>query len=42
MAEKGKFEDIRFIWVKGHDKDRHNNEVDRKAVEEARKIEKGE
>lgn len=42
MAEKEKFADIRFIWVKGHGKDRHNNEVDRKAVEEARKIEKGE
>lgn len=42
MTEKEKFADIRFIWVKGHGKDRHNNEVDRKAVEEARKIEKGE
>lgn len=37
MAEKEKFTDIRFIWVKGHDKNAHNNDVDRKAVEEARK-----
>ena len=38
MAEKGKFADIRFIWVKGHDKDRHNNDVDRQAVAEAKKV----
>ena len=38
MAEKEKFEDIRFIWVKGHDKDRHNIEVDKQAVMEARKV----
>ena len=37
MAEKEKFADIRFIWVKGHDKNVHNNEVDRLAVMEARK-----
>lgn len=42
MSEKEKFSDIQFVWVKGHDKDRHNIDVDRKAVEEARKIEKGE
>ena len=38
MEEKEKFVDIRFIWVKGHDKDRHNIEVDRMAVMEARKV----
>lgn len=38
MAEKGKFANIRFIWVKGHDKDRHNIEVDKMAVMEARKV----
>lgn len=37
MAEKGEFADIKFIWVKGHDKNVHNNEVDRRAVEEAKK-----
>lgn len=37
MTEKEKFADIRFIWAKGHDKSKHNNDVDRKAVEEARK-----
>lgn len=37
MEEKEKFADIRFIWVKGHDKDRHNIEVDKIAVEEAKK-----
>ena len=37
MTEKGKFADIKFIWVKGHDKNVHNNEVDRQAVAEARK-----
>lgn len=38
MTEKNKFADIRFIWVKGHDKNVHNNDVDRAAVMEARKI----
>lgn len=38
LAEKEKFTEIKFIWVKGHDKNRHNNEVDRRAVEEARKV----
>lgn len=37
MAEKEKFVDIQFIWGKGHDKNVHNNEVDRRAVEEVRK-----
>lgn len=38
LAEKGKFRDIRFIWVKGHEKNRNNNEVDRLAVMEAKNI----
>lgn len=38
MAEKDKFSDIRFIWVKGHDKNRHNNEVDHAAYMEARRV----
>lgn len=38
MAEKEKFADIRFIWIKGHDKDRHNIEVDKMAVMETRKV----
>lgn len=38
IKEKGKFKDINFLWIKGHDKDRHNNDVDRRAVEEARKV----
>ena len=38
MEEKRKFRDINFFWVKGHDKNQHNNEVDHKAVEEARKM----
>ncbi len=37
MREKEKFKDIKFLWVKGHDKNRHNNDVDRRAVEEARR-----
>lgn len=37
-AEKRKFADIQFIWVKGHDKDRHNIEVDSRAVAEAKKV----
>lgn len=37
MKEKDKFSDIRFIWVKGHDKNRHNNDVDRMAVMESKK-----
>lgn len=38
LAEKEKFVEIKFVWVKGHDKNQHNNEVDRRAVEEARKV----
>lgn len=38
MAEKEKFSDIRFIWVKGHDISKHNNDVDRIAKKEAGKI----
>lgn len=37
MEEKEKFADIRFIWVKGHDKNRHNIEVDKQAILEAKK-----
>lgn len=35
--EKSRFSNIRFIWVKGHDKNKHNNDVDRLAVEEAKR-----
>ncbi len=38
MQEKEKFRDIKFLWVKGHDKNSHNNDVDRRAVKEARKV----
>lgn len=38
MAEKAKFADIKLILVKGHDKDRHNIEVDRQAIAEAKKV----
>ena len=38
LAEKEKFSDIQFLWVKGHDKNQHNIEVDKRAVEEARKV----
>ena len=38
MEEKDKFADVQFIWVRGHDKDIHNIEVDRQAVMEARKV----
>lgn len=37
LAEKDKFADIKFIWVKGHGKNQHNIEVDKRAVMEARK-----
>lgn len=40
MVEKGKFADIKFVLVRGHDKNVHNNDVDRRAVEEARKTKK--
>lgn len=38
LAEKEKFSDIQFLWAKGHDKNQHNIEVDKRAVEEARKV----
>lgn len=34
-AERAKFKDIKFEWVKGHSNDPHNIEVDQKAFEEA-------
>lgn len=37
IAEKEKFAEIKFVWVKGHDKNQHNNEVDKQAVAEAKK-----
>jgi ribonuclease HI len=37
MREKKKFSNIRFLWVKGHDKNRHNIDVDRQAVEESKR-----
>lgn len=37
MTEKDKFLDIKFVWVKGHDKNKHNNDVDRVANMEAKK-----
>lgn len=38
MTEKNKFADIRFVWVKGHDKNKHNNDVDRVANMEVKKV----
>lgn len=38
MSEKEKFADIKFIWVKGHDKNVHNNDVDGRAAAEAKKV----
>lgn len=38
LAEKEKFADIQFIWVKGHDKNQHNIDADKRAVMEARKV----
>lgn len=38
LAEKEKFKDIKFLWVKGHDKNRHNIDVDKQAVAEAKKV----
>ena len=38
LAEKDKFADIKFIWVKGHDKNQHNIDVDKRAVMEARNV----
>lgn len=36
MREVKGFEEITFKWVKGHDKNRHNIDVDREAVKESR------
>lgn len=38
MSEKEKFAYIKFVWVKGHDKNVHNNQVDHAAYMEARRI----
>lgn len=35
MREKKQFANIAFMWVKGHDKNQHNIDVDRRANEEA-------
>lgn len=37
ITERKKFRDIKFFWVKGHEKDQHNIEVDRAANAEAEK-----
>lgn len=37
MEERRKFSNIRFFWVKGHDINKHNNDVDFLAVSEAKK-----
>ncbi len=37
MEEMRKFKDIRFFWVKGHNKNIHNIDVDRRAVEESKR-----
>lgn len=36
--EVRKFRNIEFIWVKGHDKDVHNKEVDKMVVAESNKM----
>lgn len=36
--EVRKFRNIEFIWVKGHDKDAHNKEVDKMVVAESNKM----
>lgn len=38
MAEKEKFADIKFVWIKGHNISKHNNDVDKIAKKEAEKI----
>lgn len=35
MKERNRFSDIKFLWVKGHDKNQHNIEVDKLAFGEA-------
>lgn len=37
IEETSKFSDIKFFWVKGHDKNQHNNDVDKAAAAEAKK-----
>ena len=37
IAERKKFRDIKFFWVKGHEKDQHNIDVDKAANAEAEK-----
>lgn len=37
MQEKLRFYNIKFFWVKGHDKNQHNIDVDMAAVAESRK-----
>lgn len=37
MQEKRRFYSIKFFWVKGHDKNQHNIDVDMAAVAESRK-----
>lgn len=37
FAEVEKFSDLEVRWVRGHDKDRHNNDVDKLAYETALK-----
>lgn len=37
MRGRQKFASIKFIWVKDHDKNKHNNDVDCHAVAESRK-----
>lgn len=40
MAERKRFRDLRFLWVKGHDKSQHNIDVDREAVKKSRLADK--
>lgn len=37
MQEKRRFSSIKFFWVKGHDENQHNIDVDMAAVAESRK-----
>ena len=40
MEERKRFRDIRFVWIKGHDKDQHNIDVDQEAVRQSRAAQK--
>lgn len=40
IEQRKLFANIRFYWVKGHDKNEHNIDVDRAAVEAARRKER--